>query len=388
MPVKILCLLWLAATLNVTGAVAQDEDSPIGFKVIPTAGLVTSEAGRIATFTVVLKSQPTADVTIELASSDASEGVVALPCRNSSEGTAAVPCSNTSEEIVDPDTLIFTTSNWNTAQTVSVIGVDDLLVDGDIAYTIVTAAARSADLRYDDLDPDNVAVINTDNDRAGTAKSPAKGTNKGTPPPGGIRISITNEYEVEINFGPLGKGWRKGTDVAKGVIRRQGSDYAGSVTASVASDQAVIGFMLGCGPARYEDSQELKVIGHPVDGFNPLVQSVAPATMTGQASNEYLGLEFIPETMTSQQPGPRLPEDMHPDLNISCHTLIDTLSGIAFLPLNDSRWTMEGPGYVIRLPTSGTLNYTDNTVPTAGGAQLGPFNAKKSVWTIQVERLP
>lgn len=387
MPSKILCLLWLAATLSVTGAVAQDDVVPIGVTVTPTAGLRTTEAGGTATFTVVLKSQPTADVTIELASSDASEGVVALPCRNTSEGTAAVPCSNTSEEIVDPDTLIFTTGNWNTAQTVSVTGVDDLLVDGDIAYTILTAAARSADPHYHDLDPDNVAVTNTDNDRAGTAKGTAKGTNKGTPS-GGIRISITNVYEVEINFGPLGKGWRKGTDVAKGVIKRQGNDYVGIVTASVASDQAVTGLMMGCGPARYEDSQELKVIGHPVDGFNPLVQSVAPATMTGQASNEYLGLEFTPETMTSQQPGPRLPEDMHPDLNISCHTLIDTLSGIAFLPLNDSRWTMEGPGYVIRLPSSGTLNYTDETVPTAGGAQLGPFNAKKSVWTIQVERLP
>jgi hypothetical protein len=96
--------------------------------------------------------------------------------------------------------------------------------------------------------------------------------------------------------------------------------------------------------------------------------------------------------MTTQQTGPRLPpqNERDPflgDLVIDCHTLIDTLSGIAFLPLNDSRWTMEGGGYIIALPSSGTLVYRDETVPTAGGAQLGPFSAMKSDWTITVERL-
>lgn len=103
-------------------------------------------------------------------------------------------------------------------------------------------------------------------------------------------------------------------------------------------------------------------------------------------------LEFKPKTMTSQQPGPRLPptgpqDPFLEDLVISCHTLIDTTSGIAFLPLNDSRWTMDGGGYIIALPLVGRLNYTDSTVTSAGGAQIGPFNAKKSEWTIEVERL-
>lgn len=206
--------------------------------------------------------------------------------------------------------------------------------------------------------------------------------------PGGIRISIKNEYEAELNFGPLGRGSRNGTDMAEGVLKRQGRDYVGIVTASVASDQFVKGLGMGCGPDHYEDLQKLKVIGHPENSFNPRVQSVYSATMTGQASNEFLRLEFTPETMTSQQPGLRRPEDMLPDLVINCHTLIDTLSGIAFLPLNDSRWTMEGGGYIIVLPTTGVLEYTDNTVAAGGGATIGPFQAKKSIWTIKVERLP
>jgi hypothetical protein len=134
------------------------------------------------------------------------------------------------------------------------------------------------------------------------------------------------------------------------------------------------------------------VIGHPASSFNANVQSVYSATMTGQASSEFLSLEFAPETMTSQQPGPRLPpsgpqDPFLEDLVISCHTLIDTLSGIAFLPLNDSRWTMEGGGYIILLPSSGSLHYTDKTVESPAGAQIGPFTANKSVWTIEVERL-
>ena len=75
----------------------------------PTSGLTTTEAGGTATFTVVLNTQPTADVTIALSSSDTTEGTVA------------------------PASLIFTTANWNVAQTVTVTGVDDAVDDGDVA---------------------------------------------------------------------------------------------------------------------------------------------------------------------------------------------------------------------------------------------------------------
>ena len=47
-----------------------------------------------------------------------------------------------------PASLIFTTANWNVAQTVTVTGVDDAVVDGPMAYTIVTAAAVSTDPNY------------------------------------------------------------------------------------------------------------------------------------------------------------------------------------------------------------------------------------------------
>ena len=117
----------------------------------PTTGLTTTEAGGTATFTVVLNTQPTADVTIALSSSDTTEGTVL------------------------PASLIFTTANWNVAQTVTVTGVDDAVVDGAVAYTIVTAAATSTDATYNGVNASDVTVTNTDNDTAGITVTPTSG---------------------------------------------------------------------------------------------------------------------------------------------------------------------------------------------------------------------
>ena len=111
-----------------------------GTTVTPTSGLATTEGGGTATFTVALLSVPTADVTIALSSSDSTEGAVS------------------------PSSLVFTPATALTPQTVTVTGVDDGVVDGDQAYTIVTAPAVSADPAYSGLDPLDVSVTNTDDD--------------------------------------------------------------------------------------------------------------------------------------------------------------------------------------------------------------------------------
>ena len=201
-----------------------------------------------------------------------------------------------------------------------------------------------------------------------------------------IRISIKNEYNVKLDFGPLGKGTRDGIDSAGGVLNRQGRDYVGIVTANVISNQLVSGLGRACGPAQYRDSQKLRVTGRIVGGFSQ-AQSVAfnQPTSPSNASTEYLSLEFAPETRTSQEPANSDPETGQ--RTVSCHDLIETPSGKWFLPLNDARWTQEGGGYVIALPSSGVLDYTDTTVPQ-GTMPIGPLQVKSSVWTVRVERLP
>jgi len=112
--------------------------SPPGITVTPISGLVTDENGGTAAFTVVLDSQPGADVTIALASSNTAEGTVA------------------------PAPLVFASANWNVAQTVTVTGVADFLTDGDVAYSVLLDPATSADAGYNGLDPADVTVTNLD----------------------------------------------------------------------------------------------------------------------------------------------------------------------------------------------------------------------------------
>jgi hypothetical protein len=212
------------------------------------------------------------------------------------------------------------------------------------------------------------------------------------PTSGGVRISIENEYKTSLNFGMLGKGSRTGTDKVTGVLDRDGDKYVGLVDADVVSTQGLTGFAREgtCGPSTYGDTQKLRVAGHVVDGFNAMFQR--PTFNVGSPSSEFLLLEFVPETAPGQQPPNR---DPYQDTVVNCHTLIETeatidmpdgTSSILFLPLNDTRWTMKGGGYIIALPASGDLEYVDAQILSATTA--GPFQVQKSIWTIRVERLP
>ena len=137
------------------------------------------------------------------------------------------------------------------------------------------------------------------------------------------------------------------------------------------------------------DWQTLKVTGRPVDGFNSLVQTI---NFTGQTVpfNQATGAVARPTRVTSiccwslclrpcrassQDRG--FPGATDTDLVVACHTLIDTVSGISFLPLNDSRWTMEGGGYIIVLPSSGVLTYTDDTVAAGHGVDHRAFQSQE-----------
>jgi len=79
-------------------------------------------AGNTDTFDVILRAQPSADVVVLVTSPDSGEATPA------------------------PATLTFTSANWNSAQTVTVTGHDDDLVDGDqtFALSLVVDTANSA----------------------------------------------------------------------------------------------------------------------------------------------------------------------------------------------------------------------------------------------------
>jgi hypothetical protein len=87
--------------------------------VSPASGLVTTERGHAASFSVVLTGEPAANVMIQLSSSDLTEGVVS------------------------PSALTFTPDDWSLPQRVVVTGQADGLADGNVAYFIQGAVASA-----------------------------------------------------------------------------------------------------------------------------------------------------------------------------------------------------------------------------------------------------
>lgn len=134
-----------ATNTNVnTGAAAKGtivDDDVAGVNVSAISGN-TGEDGTTATFNVTLSSQPTASVTILLTSNNTDEGTV-------------------------PASVTVPIASWDSGVLVTVTGVDDAVVDGNISYSIITGNVTSSDANYSALTGGNVAnvpVVNNDND--------------------------------------------------------------------------------------------------------------------------------------------------------------------------------------------------------------------------------
>jgi hypothetical protein len=110
---------------NVTASVpATNADNDVaGLAVSPTSGLKTGEGGQSKKINIFLNTQPSSNVTIAVSSSKPSEGDVS------------------------PASLTFTPLTWDSAQTVTVTGVDDFVADGDVLYYVIISAT-STDNNY------------------------------------------------------------------------------------------------------------------------------------------------------------------------------------------------------------------------------------------------
>jgi hypothetical protein len=152
-------IVHIAASADVGYLAVDDVRVPIsnidnetaGVQINPISGLLTGEDGSSATFSVVLNSEPVGDVMISLSSSDLSEGAPSVGA------------------------LLFTSSDWDTPQIVTVTGNNDESADGDVAYSIITSAPASADAMYAGLDIPDVAITNIDNDVASIVAAPSAG---------------------------------------------------------------------------------------------------------------------------------------------------------------------------------------------------------------------
>ena len=134
-------LVNVAATTGAGTATATNAYTYVtaNITVTPSSGLMTTETGGTATYTISLNTAPIANVSIAISSSD------------------------TTEAIVSPAVVVFTSANFNVARTVTVTGVNDFTNDGDVGYTIINATASSSDSAFNGNDPSDVTGTTTDN---------------------------------------------------------------------------------------------------------------------------------------------------------------------------------------------------------------------------------
>ena len=124
-------------TAGATATVSIDDDDGAGVTV-SVAGLTIDEGGS-GTYTIKLDSQPTANVTV----------------------TINDPSVNT-DVTAEPASLIFSSSDWSTAQTVTVnVAQDEDTMD---ETATVTHSVTSTDSSYSGASANNVDVSITDND--------------------------------------------------------------------------------------------------------------------------------------------------------------------------------------------------------------------------------
>ena len=115
-------------------------DDEFGLSESAVSGQAT-EGGGTATFTVRLNTQPSAAVTVSVTSRDASEGTVS------------------------PPSLVFAPGGWNTAQTVTVTGVQDTIDDGTVTWQ-VRLDPSSGDANYDSSAVEEEVDVTTEDDDA------------------------------------------------------------------------------------------------------------------------------------------------------------------------------------------------------------------------------
>ena len=137
---------------TLTGMVTDDDVA--GFTLVPAGGstlAAISESGS-TTFMARLNRGPLTNVTLSITSTDTGEATVSVP------------------------TLVFTNTDWNIAQTVSVNGVTDGVVDDTQSYMIAVSVATSSAASYSSVGAQQLSGEVTDVDVASFTLVPSDGS--------------------------------------------------------------------------------------------------------------------------------------------------------------------------------------------------------------------
>ncbi|MDE0675022.1 MAG: hypothetical protein OXI06_08095, partial [bacterium] len=164
-----------------TITVTVTDDDTAGFTISETTVSV-AESGGDDSYTVVLDSEPTHSVMVAVSASGSG---------------ALIDGPDTSMAFTASETLMFTTSNWNTAQTVNVKGANDDIDNPNNRRTVsITNNPSSSDTKYNALTTETVTATVTDDDTAGITIS------KNTVTVSEDGATTTDSYTVKLGSQP------------------------------------------------------------------------------------------------------------------------------------------------------------------------------------------
>ena len=123
-------------------AVNVDDDTAAITMAETNSSTAVVESGSTDNFTVVLASEPTNNVTVTVTASDSTE------------------------LSVSPSTLTFTSSNWSTAQEVTVTGVEDNIRDGS-RWAELSFSVSSSDSKYSGMSISSITDIAVTDSKTG-----------------------------------------------------------------------------------------------------------------------------------------------------------------------------------------------------------------------------
>ena len=198
-----------AALSDINVGVTTLDDDDAGFSLGSTAGLSVNESGTTDTFTVVLDTEPTADVVF------------------------AITSENTAEAIVS-SSLTFTSANWNTPQSVTITGVDDPLDDNDqtVSITVAINTTSTLDVLYDTLASQSTNVTVVDDEVAPLVTLSASSTTV-TEDSGTITLTATQTFatasDTTVTLTGTG-GTASGSDYTVGTITILAGDTTGTTS--------------------------------------------------------------------------------------------------------------------------------------------------------------
>ena len=207
------------ALANQSVTVSITENDAVGVTIAPTALTVTEGDASGVSYTVKLNSQPAGDVTVSIS------------------GHSGTDLTLSGTSLSEDGELTFSTSTWDTAQTVTVKAAEDEDGVTDADVTLAHAISSTDDSVYNALADQSVTVSITDNDADGVSISPttltvAEGDATGV------------SYNVKLNSQPAGDvtvtvSGHSGTDLSISGTTLSGDDELTFTTANWGTAQTV-----------------------------------------------------------------------------------------------------------------------------------------------------